>query len=111
MEWFSPSFDQIFSRRQLQMRKAAWLCTLALALAVPAMAQDETPKAEATAGYSYVRVNAKATPTGGSEVSQGFNFNGGSSSVAFNLNRRLGVVVYFGGYHTSQSVTFSGLGT
>lgn len=85
------------------MRKMAWLSGLILALAMPALAQDETPRVEASAGYSYVRVNVN-TGTG----SQGFNGNGGSGSIAFNMNRWFGVVADFGGYTHSETITVGG---
>ena len=63
-------------------------------LAGVASAQDEAPKAEVFAGYSYVRVN----PGFGAP---GINFNGGSASVSYNPTGWLGLVGDFGGYHGS----------
>jgi hypothetical protein len=63
------------------------------ALAAPAKAQDETPKAELYAGYNYVRV---------SDLGTSFNFNGGSGQFAYNANDWLGLVADFGGYYTSD---------
>jgi opacity protein-like surface antigen len=89
------------------MRKMVWLSGLILALATPALAQDETPKVEASAGYSYVRVNVDTTAAGGTGT-QGFNGNGGSGSIAFNMNRWFGVVADFGGYTHSETITVGG---
>ncbi len=77
------------------MRKSFWgLALLAIfALALPAKAQDETPKAEVYAGYDYVRVNA---------LGYSFNFNGGSGQLAYNANQWLGIVGDLGGYYTSN---------
>ncbi len=75
------------------MRKLVWLCGLFLAFSVSAMAQDH-PKAEIFGGYSYVRANDQGT---------GVNFNGGSGSIAVNVNNWLGVVGDFGGYHHSET--------
>jgi len=77
------------------MKRWALLCGAMLLFAAAASAQD-TPRIEAFGGYSYVRVNP------GFGIS-GENYNGGSGSVAFNLNSWLGVVGDVGGYHWSQS--------
>ncbi len=74
------------------MRKAAWLCVLALALAVPAMAQDE-PRFDLFGGYSYVRADFQG------DIHS--NLNGGSGAVAFYPTKHIGVVGDFGGYHLS----------
>lgn len=62
-------------------------------LALPAMAQDEAPKAEVYAGYDYARVN---------DLGTSFNFNGGSGQLAYNANHWLGIVGDLGGYYTSN---------
>ncbi|HTS13192.1 MAG TPA: outer membrane beta-barrel protein [Candidatus Limnocylindrales bacterium] len=72
------------------MRKLAWLALLGVVLPFTAGAQ-ETPAAEVSVGYSYLRL-------GGSD---GDNQNGGSASVAFNVNHWLGIVGDFGGYHST----------
>lgn len=59
--------------------------------ALPATAQ-ETPKAEISAAYSYVRAN-QITANGCC-----LSMNGGNGSVAFNLSRSFGIVGEFGGY-------------
>ncbi len=76
------------------MRKSFWALALLaiLAFALPARAQDATPKAELYAGYDYVRANYLGTS---------FNFNGGSGQFAYNANDWLGIVGDLGGYYTS----------
>jgi len=77
------------------MRKSFWVLSLLsiFAFALPAKAQDETPKAELYAGYDYVRV---------SDLGYSYNFNGGSGQFAYNANHWLGLVGDFGGYYTSD---------
>lgn len=65
---------------------------LFLAIAVSnARAQETTPSAELSAGYSLLREG----------IRDGVNANGGSVSVAVNPNRWLGLVADVGGYHTA----------
>jgi opacity protein-like surface antigen len=80
------------------MKRLALLCGAMMLFAGLASAQD-SPKIEAFGGYSYLRANADG---------EGFNFNGGSGSLAYNLTPWLGVVGDFGGYHWSGSGDFSG---
>ena len=61
------------------------------AASAAAQAQRE-PRLEIAAGYSFLRTRTVA-PTG-------FNLNGGSLSVAANVNSWLGFVGDFAGYHT-----------
>jgi opacity protein-like surface antigen len=75
------------------MKRWALLCGVMLLSAVAASAQD-TPKVEAFGGYSYLHVSDQGTTA---------NFNGGSGSLAYNLNNWLGVVGDFGGYRWSNS--------
>ena len=75
------------------MKRLALLCGAMLLFAGLASAQD-SPKIEAFGGYSYLRANADGV---------GYNFNGGSGSLAYNLTPWLGVVGDFGGYHWSGS--------
>ena len=72
------------------MKKALWLAFVIFLLPSAARSQ-ETPAAEASIGYSYLRL-------GGSD---GTNQNGGSASFAFNVNNWLGIVADAGGYHSS----------
>jgi hypothetical protein len=53
------------------MRKSFWVAALlaTFAFALPARAQEQTPKAELYAGYGYLRVN---------DLGDAYNFNGGS---------------------------------
>ncbi len=74
------------------MRKITWLAGAILLLSVSAAAQ-ETPQAEVSAGYSFFRI---------SESGSSSNFNGGSGSIAFNVNHWLGVVGDVGAYHNSD---------
>ena len=73
------------------MNRLALLCGALLIFAGAASAQDY-PKFEAFGGYSYLHVN---------EFNTGYNFNGGSGSLAYNFTPMLGVVADFGGYHWS----------
>ncbi|MGH9773889.1 MAG: outer membrane beta-barrel protein [Candidatus Acidiferrales bacterium] len=68
-------------------------------LAKPAMAQDDTSKAEAYVGYSYVRVSVSNGPGAGTSS---FNFNGGVGQLEYNVNNWLGIVADFGGYENSK---------
>ncbi len=61
-----------------------------------------TPKVELFLGYSYLR--AVPTLAAGNRLVW---LNGGSTSVAYNLNRHLGVVADFGAY-TNSEVRFTG---
>jgi hypothetical protein len=79
------------------MRKMILLVAVILFAAATSQAQ-ETPGAEVSASYSYLRFG----------VSNGVNQNGASISVAGNLNHWLGITGDFGGYHKSQAgVTFN----
>lgn len=72
------------------MTKMKWVLAGILLMAGPAIAQ-ETPKAEISAGYSYLRLGG----------SGGVGQNGGSFSIAGNLNRWFGIVGDVGAYHSS----------
>ena len=63
------------------------------------------PKAELFLGYSYLR--AVPAPADGNRLMW---LNGGSTSIAFNLNRHLGLVGDFGGFDDSET-RFAGTGT
>jgi outer membrane immunogenic protein len=67
-----------------------------LILPFPSRAQD-TPKADIAAGYSFLWIG------------QGFTFfmNGGSGSVALNLNNCLGAVGDFGAYRADPGVSLT----
>ncbi len=79
----------------MKISRWAWGCAMVFLLAGVASAQDEAPKAEVFAGYSYVRVNP------GFVGAPGINFNGGSASFSYNPTGWLGLVGDFGGYHAN----------
>ena len=64
-----------------------------------------TPRAEVFLGYSYLR--AVPTLAAGNRLAW---LNGGSASVAFNVNRYLGLVGDFGGFNDTQ-LLLTGTGT
>src|SRR5277367_283719 len=74
------------------MKRFALLCALAVCFAGVASAQDYS-KVDVFAGYSFVHT---------SQDGFGFDFNGGSASVAYNPNAWLGLVGDFGGYHSNS---------
>ena len=74
------------------MRKLGLLLGMLSLTCVTAAAQD-TPKAEAFFGYSYIRANPSTSGA------PSFNLHGGSTSVALNPTSTFGVVGDFGGYH------------
>ncbi len=52
------------------------------------------PRVEWFLGYSYVRVHVSGEPS--------VNFNGGSTSIAYNFNKYFGLVADLGGYHAGS---------
>ncbi|MBZ5694137.1 MAG: porin family protein [Acidobacteriia bacterium] len=77
------------------MKRWALLLGILLIFSAAASAQDENPKAEVFAGYSYVRANlGHGIP--------GINMNGGSASFSYNPTPSIGLVADFGGYHVSN---------
>ena len=66
---------------------------------------DGTPKAELFVGYSYLR--AVPAPSDGNRLVW---LNGGSTSIAYNFTRHLGLVGDFGGFDDSQ-LLLQGTGT
>ena len=91
------------------MRLAARVfATIALGFVIaPALRADNTPtpKVEWFLGYSFWR----AMPTANSNRMS--YLNGGSTSVAYNFNRYVGVVADFGGYGNSRLTLFSPTGS
>jgi hypothetical protein len=79
------------------MRTLFWIAVLlgVVAFALPAEAQDETPKTELYVGYDYLRVNSGGTA---------FNFNGGSGQFTYNAYNWLGIVGDLGGYYTGNGL-------
>jgi hypothetical protein len=79
------------------MRKMILLAGMILFAAAISRAQ-ETPGAELSASYSYLRLG----------ISNGVNQNGASISAADNLNRWFGLANDFGGHQKSEAgVTFN----
>lgn len=76
------------------MTRWVLICGLAMLLAAGARAQDEFPKFEVSAGYSYLHVG----DTGISD-----NLNGISASVDYNEKSWIGGVFDFGVYHGGPS--------
>ena len=76
------------------MKKVIFTLAIILIPALRTVAQ-ETPKVEASVGYSYIRSN----PGHGIPA---FNLNGGSASGAYNPWSNIGIVGDFGGYHVSN---------
>jgi len=63
---------------------------------VSARAQEEVPKLDIFAGYSYLRANPSTSGV------DSFSLNGGSANVAYNVNHWLSGVADFGGYHSGD---------
>ena len=78
------------------MKKISGLVLGLLIVAGSALAQDY-PKAEFSASYSYLRLG----------FIDGANQQGGSVSIAGNVNRWFGIAGDFGGYHTAGLDTFT----
>jgi opacity protein-like surface antigen len=77
------------------MKRWAWLAGIILLFSVATSAQEENPKAEVFAGYTYIRLNS------GFGI-PGVNMNGGSASVSFNPTSSIGIVADFGGSHIAK---------
>jgi hypothetical protein len=75
---------------------------LVIGFALPAKAQDATPRFEAYAGYDYMRDNATNDITH-VPPSQSVNGNGGGGQLEFNVTRWLGVVGDLGGYAVARN--------
>jgi outer membrane immunogenic protein len=74
------------------MKKLLWVALACALFALPSHAQT-TPAADASVGYSFLRL----TGTGG------FNLNGVSGSISYNANDWFGLVGDLGVYHGSPS--------
>jgi len=83
------------------MKRFGLLCGVLLLFAGIASAQDE--RVEVFGGYSYVRADASTFG-----FSNGYNFNGGSGSVALKVLPWVGVVADFGGYYWGGSGATAG---
>jgi len=77
------------------MKRLALLCGVVLLFAGIASAQDNS-RAEIFGGYSYVRADASVFGT-----TNGYGFNGGSGSFAYNVLPWVGIVGDVGGYRWS----------
>jgi len=87
----------------MKLRVVVSLLGFASLFAVAAQAQDERHSVDVFAGYSYVRANPATSGA------NGFSLNGGSASVAYNVNNWLSGVADFGGY-TNTNILGSGAG-
>jgi outer membrane immunogenic protein len=76
--------------------RAGIFAILGLLLAAVPVAAQEAPKVEIAGGYSYVRANLIP------DTGCCFGMNGGTGSIAYNLNDWLGLVGELGGYHTGD---------
>jgi len=82
-----------------QVRRIRWMGGLALILGLACLpgaasaqqASASTPQLELSGAYSYLRANA--ANSGG-----GFNLNGGSGSLTYNVTDQFGLVADFGAY-------------
>jgi hypothetical protein len=74
------------------MRKVGLLLLLTALLAVPAMGQDEYPKAEVFGGFSYLNADLYV---------ERLNAMGWQASVAGNFHKNIGIVADFGGQYKS----------
>jgi len=89
----------------MKLRVVVSLLGLASLFAVAAQAQEERKTIDVFAGYSYVRDNP-ATPQASS-----FSLNGGSASVAYNVNSWLSGVADLGAYHNTNILGSGGSDT
>ena len=80
------------------MRSGTIVATLGflMAFGLPAHAQTTASKVEIAGTYAYMR-----TQLNGPNFSEGAQTNGGTGSIAFNVNNWLGLVGEIGGYKTS----------
>jgi opacity protein-like surface antigen len=86
----------------MKLRVVVSLLGFASLFGVAAQAQ-ERKTVDVFAGYSYVRANPATSGA------NGFSLNGGSASVAYNVNNWLSGVADFGGY-TNTNILGSGAG-
>jgi opacity protein-like surface antigen len=83
------------------MKRLIFVLGLVLACSFTANAQGDFSKLDISAGYSYLRFQFPIA---------GFNANGGSGQVTYNVNSLIGITGDFGGYHVGQT-NFNGSGT
>ncbi len=84
-------------RRDAMCKRLLLLVVLTVGLAIVPAAAQQTPRVDLSAGYTYVRSNI-IVPSGCC-----FSLNGGSGSVAYNLNDWFGVVADFGASHSGNA--------
>jgi outer membrane protein OmpA-like peptidoglycan-associated protein len=84
---------------------ARFMAAMAVAFVLVPVLYADTPKVEWFVGYSFWR----AMPTASSNR-MGY-LHGGSTSVAYNFNRYVGLVADFGGYDNSRLTLFSPTGS
>lgn len=81
------------------MRRISGLAIVLLSAVTIALAQNaDTPRAEVFGGYSFASIDDQGL------IGHHISLNGWNSSVAFNVNRTLGVVSDFGGYYGSPGL-------
>ncbi|MBA0087844.1 MAG: outer membrane beta-barrel protein [Acidobacteria bacterium Pan2503] len=91
----------------MKLKLCVSLLAVLLLSAVSPYAQENAPKVDVFAGYSYVQANPGVTGV------DSFHLHGGNASVGYNLTSWLGGVADFGGYtngnvlNTQTSGTFS----
>jgi hypothetical protein len=86
---------------------AVVLILTVIGMALPAKAQDETPKLEAYGGYDYVRFNINANVSG-FPPSSSYNANGGGGQLEYNPNNWLGAVGDLDGYAVTKGSLLAG---
>jgi len=86
------------------MKNSSGLVVLILVIgfALPAKAQDVTPRFEAYGGYYYTRFSVNANAPG-IAPSATYNGNGGGGQLEYNVNRWLGAVGDLGGFIATSS--------
>jgi opacity protein-like surface antigen len=89
----------------MKLRVVVCLLGFASLFALSTQAQEERKTIDVFAGYSYVRANPATSGI------SGFNLNGGSASVAYNVNNWLSGVADFGGYTNSNILSTRNGGT
>jgi hypothetical protein len=73
-----------------------------LAPALPAVAQDDISRFEASGGYDYARFNVNDRINGVSSA-ETFNGNGGGGQLEYNANHWLGTVAELGGFGVTSA--------
>jgi len=89
------------------MKLKLWVSLLAVLLlsGVSAYAQENAPKVDVFAGYSYVQANPGVTGV------DSFHLHGGNANVSYNITNWLGGVADFGGYTNGNILNSGASGT